>query len=422
MPAGIFMRGPAEHIRPYTAKAIRCAAADAVERTLRETRWKLDYLCAQNLDVMRICRIARARESRVRMGSHAVARAYAKPVFTQWRPVCTQSRTRVYANGFRLHPARGPFKGLRRRVVVRASVRLRGMYTREPRPSIPCEEDDVSIAAYNLSRQASVVLSVRVPRSLVQDVTEAAESAGVDRSTYLRDALSRALSITAAAASKIQNDTALVERRKAASELQVVREELVTCARQRAGHTRGSRSSSMRSTRPGCRVLVLSNRILGGRPGAQQEFTELWEHLDPAAQVELVPVMYRVMQGYFFALGEALPQTSEESGWERQLIGEASWLLARMLEAPLLGRRLPSPELDPAVAADRDAHETLDEASLEVSLVRPTARAEDHDYFEVVGGPFSRQARRVDRPERRERQRRPRGDARCGFGRQHRHC
>lgn len=230
---------------------------------------------------------------------------------------------------------------------------------------------------YDLSRNASVSIAVRVPRVLARQVKEAAEISGTDLATYMRNGLFAAQALTASAVAEIRKEAAAGERRLAEWELQGLRDQLAEVVEEVAlSRERVAELERDLDLQP-LRLLVLTGRVLTGGAAERQEFTECWGHLGPSDQTQLLPAMIMAMKASLTAVPDAKASEGRDAAHER-VLASTDWLIGLIEET--LGRYAAhdvEPAIDiPAAASDasnsgiRDG-DAGDDASPEVGAPAP---------------------------------------------------
>lgn len=178
---------------------------------------------------------------------------------------------------------------------------------------------------YDLSRSGSVTLAVRAPRELARQLRQAADLAGIDVSTYMRNALFAAPDVTATAVVEIKRAAAAGERERALSEIQSLRDH-VAGALQESAIARDRIATLERDLRqPPLRLLALSNRVLRGETDGREDFANAWEQLNPAAQTHLLPALLMAIREFLIAMPEAI-SSREELARHRRLLADVDWL------------------------------------------------------------------------------------------------
>jgi hypothetical protein len=185
---------------------------------------------------------------------------------------------------------------------------------------------------YDLSRRGSVSIAIRVPRELAQQLREAAVASGIDVSTYMRDALFAAPNITRAAVNEIQWGAAAAERALAESQMQSLRDQVARALADSATAREQLVTLERDLAQRPLRLLFLSGRVLRGETGARQEFAEVWGHLDPPAQEQLLPAMIMALREFLLAVPEAKP-SSDDLARQRRVVADVDWLLSYLADA-----------------------------------------------------------------------------------------
>jgi hypothetical protein len=239
------------------------------------------------------------------------------------------------------------------------------------------EEQDLTTRDYDLSRDASVSIAVRVPRVLARQVKEAAEISGTDVSTYMRNTLFAAQALTAEAVAEIRKEAAAGERRLVERELQRLRDQLAEAVEDVAVSRERVVGLERDLDLHPLRLLVLTSRVLTGGAAERQEFTEFWGHLDRSDQTQLVPAMIMAMKAPLTALPDATVPAGRDAA-HRRVLASADWLIGLMEEA--LSRCAPhdaEPATDiPAAASDASQYgirgkDAVEDASPEVGTPAP---------------------------------------------------
>jgi hypothetical protein len=180
---------------------------------------------------------------------------------------------------------------------------------------------------YDLSRHGSVSIAIRVPREVAQQLREAAIASGIDRSTYIRDALTAAPGMTMAAVKEIQWEAAAAERELAASQMQSLRDQVARAL------SDGAQAREQLVTLEGdlgqgtLRLLILGRRVLRGEMDARRRFAEVWGQLDLPAQEQLLSATIMAIREFLLACPEAKP-SSDDLVRQRRLFANVDWLLS----------------------------------------------------------------------------------------------
>lgn len=185
---------------------------------------------------------------------------------------------------------------------------------------------------YDLSRRGSVSIAVRVPRERAEQLREAASASGVDVSTYMRDALFNAPTLTMAAVNKIQRHAAAAERELAETQMQSLRDELTRAFADRATAYEQLATLEADLDQGSLRLLVLSRRVLRGETATREQFAEVWGRLDPTTQAYLVPAMILAIREFVLAVPEA--QSREDLPRQQRVVADVDWLITRLADAP----------------------------------------------------------------------------------------
>lgn len=196
----------------------------------------------------------------------------------------------------------------------------------------------------DLSRNASVTISFRLPRDDARRLKESAITAGRDPSEYIRDALLDAVCITAASAKSLQGVAAETERTIAQTEINELRTALAEARAEVAALEDRATGLERELVVYPIRPLLLILRLLGGSAQGRQEFAENWGQLDAADRAAIAPAMVQILRVHVLGIGESTPVLRDR----RRLVGHVEWIIGLLDALPSQAPHVQA-ALDPSI-------------------------------------------------------------------------